>query len=198
MILIRFSCDNLNDACGNVEAGIIVGPDRPQRLNLWEPRDVPDHFIQGVIAVAEIVEVISHPAAHVGEKMPDGHVLGNLFVVQLEILEVSMDRRVQVHFVAFRQLHQQGARKGLRDRSDLEESIRRDRQGVLHTRDAETREELLSLMPDANGDAGHLQTLHLGPNLSGDLAECRVLDVCGGSVQGLPPRNGGHACPPFA
>ena len=48
---------------------------------------------------------------------------------------------------------------------------------MFHAGDAEAIDELFAGVPDANGNTGYPQALHLRDDQTGDLLECGVFDV---------------------
>src|SRR5215207_7496009 len=104
-LLIGLLRDDFNDSRSNVEPRVVIGPDRPHWLDLWKPGNVLHHFVQGIVTTAKVIEVIANPSAHVGEQMPDGDFLGYLLIADFEILDVSLDGRVQIHLSIFHKLH---------------------------------------------------------------------------------------------
>src|SRR6266487_945064 len=123
-LFIWFLCDDLNNARSNVEPSIVIRPDRSQWLDLRELCNIFHHFIQGIVTIAKVIEIITNPSAHVSEKMTNCYLLGNLFIAQFEVFNIFANRCVEINFSLLSQLHKQRACKRFADGSDLKKSIR--------------------------------------------------------------------------
>ncbi len=179
--LIRLAGHDLDDPPGQAEAGVVVGPQRAGRHDLWQVGHLGHVAGQRVVAAARLAEEVAQPAAHVGQQVAGGdRSLGRL-VLQAQFGQILFHRRVEADQPLFDEAHDDGAGDRLGGGADLEQGVGRDRQGVLDAGDAKTGQLLAAVMEQPDGHAGHAQPPHLRDNEVAQLLEVGVVGfVVGG------------------
>ncbi len=153
--------DDFNYARSDIETGVVVRPDLSERLDLRKSGDLLHHFVEGVIAISKVIEIIADPAAGVRQQMTDRHFLCHAFIGESEIRNVGAHRRIQVNFALLGEHHQQRAGEGFADGADLHQSVWCDREWMLHTGNAETSRPFPAFVVNTDGGTGNFETLHL-------------------------------------
>ena len=73
---------DLEDPRGDREAGVAVRPQRPERRELLDRREVRHVTREGVVADAGVVEDVAEPAAVVREEVPKSHAGRDVLVLE--------------------------------------------------------------------------------------------------------------------
>jgi hypothetical protein len=176
--------DGLNHPAGEAEAGVAVGPGGAQGGDLREvghPGHVP---LEGVVALAGVLEAVALPAAGVAQEVAHRDPRGGVLVGEPEVGEVGADGGVEVEPAGLDEAHGGGGEDGLGDGAGQEEGVGGDGQGVLDAGDAEAGEVLAAVVDQAEGGAGDAVAVQGLAGGADDAGEVRV----GGGSSG----RGGH------
>src|SRR6185503_5262579 len=115
-----------------------------------------DVLRERVIAVAEVAERVAEPAAGVGHEVPYRRARGRGLVLQLERRDVAAYRRREIELALLDESHDHRRSDRLRDRGDLEERVAIHVKRMVDVGHTPACELLLAVVPDADGDAGHV------------------------------------------
>src|SRR5689334_24811207 len=94
------------------------------------------------------------------EQMAGSHFFGYSFIMQFETYDVLLDRDVEVNLSLLKQLHQQRGGEWFADRTRLKQCICSHRQWMFEAGHTEAFGIFLSIVPDSNCHARHLEPLH--------------------------------------
>ena len=183
-LLKRRTGNGLKNPAGQVEAGVVVGIVLAQGSELRQLGDFCHHPGQRIIAGTEVVEVIAHPAAGMGQQMTQGDPLRHAVVEQAQVGQPGAHRRVQVELAVFHQPHHGRGYEGFGDGADLKQGVGRDRQRVLDAGHAKAGGQLLVAGQHTHGHAGDRQAVHVGNDLLAELVENWVWEGGRGFVGG--------------
>ena len=183
-LLKRRTGNGLKNPAGQVKAGVVVGIVLAQGSELRQLGDFCHHPGQRIVAGTEVVEVIAHPAAGMGQQMTQSNPLRHAVVEQAQVGQPGAHRRVQVKLAVFHQPHHGCGYERFGDGADLKQGVGRDRQRVLDAGHAKAAGQLLVAGQHTHGHAGDRQAVHVRNDLLAKLAENWVWEGGRGFVRG--------------
>ncbi len=165
--------DRLDHPARDREPRVVIAPDGARRREL---RQVARrlHEERERLAAAVLRRELPFPSRRVREQMPDRHVAARVFVLYLEPRQIALHRRRQIDLPLLDEPHDGRRRHGLRDRSDREYRVSRDRLGVIDVCDAEAARGRVPVSDDPERNAGHAELRHLCGYQCDEALELRI------------------------